>query len=382
MMSKTAKNHQGAAVIYRASVIESGRVVRRFPRKRNLILDQGLDGIAVRSWSASFTYAAVGTGTTPTSRDSGAITFTRAGTTVTASAGFFSADDVGRLLKFDSGEEMYLTGYTDPQNMTASESGALAASEGTVWYVDDTSLAVETKRTNTYGTDGGDNGSTFSGGAGTYTLKRTFLFSEEVAPITYREIGWSHEAGAGANLFGRDLFAGVGISLTAGQLLKVEMELVITFSPASSAPWANVITGWSEDGDHGLEMADIALVNSAGAAGAGGSLDPSSARVWGLGEGTTVIQNLSDTVGGDPQPNIASKVLTKAAYTPGDFSLSESVKFGVTEGNSSAIRSLYVFQSGQPVASYRVLLDAAETKDSDHTLTINFALSWGRTLVN
>jgi hypothetical protein len=387
---KLSVPHQSAEVHYTIEVIDAaGRVARRLPRRRNLILDQGLDGIAARTWAASFTHAAVGTGTTPTKRDSGAITFSRTGDTVTASAGFFVADDVGRLLKFDSGEEVRITAFTDANTVTTADSGSIAAAEGTIWYVNQTGLVAETKRSGTYSTDAGANGSSFAAGA--WTHKRTFIFDAEVGSVVYREIGWSHTASAGANLFGRDLLPGVGVSLVAGQQLRVTVELSVSYSPSTSSVYTNVVTGWTQDGTHGVEGVRTGHVETVTAAGGtadtgGGVMEPATAGRIAISTDTTGIRATSTA-----NLSLSGLLLAKAAslgsYVSGSFTRDKSATFGVTEANSTAIRSLQLttqIHTGvlQDLIAYRVLLDAAEAKTSSQTLTLVFRLSWGRVLNN
>ncbi len=380
------KISQSAAVHYRLAILEGGHEVLSVPRKRNLILDQGLNGIASRTWADSFSHAAVGTGTTPTKRDSSAITFTRAGNMVTASAGFFEASDVGRILKLDTGEEMYILVFNSATEVEVNTSGALSASEGTVWYVNQTALTAEVKRTNTYSTDGGANGSTWDGVSGTWTMKRTFIFSAEVATVNYREIGWSHTGSGGSNLFGRDLLAGSGVVLVAGQQLKVEVELTVALSPASPEVYANVITGWTQDGQHGIEDCRIGRVKADGS-NEGGRLDPSTGNFqWSMVPASTALRASADPTDCDiPGANIATINLTGQAYVAGSFTRNYVGTFDVNQGNRSDWRSMGIGGNpggGQFRTVYRVLLDAAETKDSDHSLTITFALSWGRDLQN
>lgn len=377
---------QSAAVLYTVAVLDAaGREVRRLPRKRNLILDQGLNAVAARSWVANITHAAVGTGTTPTKRDSGAITFSRAGSVITASANFFDVTDVGRLFKFDSGEEAYITAFTDAQNVTVSIAGTVAASEGTVWYVNQTGLAVESKRTNTYGSDSGDNGSTFV--RPSWTFKRTFIFSVESGSVTYQEIGWSHTATAANNLFGRDLISG-GVSLIAGQQLKVILELVVTLSPSESTAWSNVITGWSQDGNHGIECCSLDSVAPAapGTPTGSGVLEPSNGTLYfSLSTSTTALQ-VAQVGSISPGGVIGARLATgREAYVPGNFYVEFKPTWGPTIGNSASIRSIFLdYSDGSNFnrSIYRVLLAAAETKAGTHKLELTFRFSWQRTLVN
>lgn len=387
-INKTSRVGIGLAVHYSVAVLNpDGTVADSRRRKSNLLLDTGLDLAATSRFAALFTYAAVGTSANPVKRDSGAITFTRSADTVTASANFFEAGDVGRLLKFDSGEEMYITAFTDAQTVTVNESGTLGASEGTIWYVNLTGLAAETKRTNTYGSDSGDNGSTYSAPLKTWTMKRTFIFSAESTSVTYREIGWGPSSTPGSNLLGRDVLAGGGVSLISGQQLKVVVELSFTFAPNEPTEYTNVVTGWSQDGDCCIEDVNtgtaISAVNTNGSTpNVGGFLEPSetSACVLSTLSGALVSMGISS------QPDtgkLVIKEMSLATYVAGSFTRRKSVTFTVSEGNSTSIRSIWLTSSTQANnRGFRVLLDAAETKDSAHRLTLRFDITWGRVLTN
>ncbi|MCF3650167.1 hypothetical protein [Synoicihabitans lomoniglobus] len=383
-MKKISIPHQSAVVRYRFRVRnEAGEIVRRASAwRRNLILDQGLDGIAVRTWAHSFSNAAIGTGTTPTKRDSGAVTFSRAATTVTASAGFFEAQDVGRLLKWDSGEESYITAFTSATEVTVADSGVVAAAEGTVWYVNQIGLTSEVKRTSNYSSAGGANGTVWSAGTGEVIMTRTYLFSPEAAPIAYREIIWSHTSSVGNNAFGRDLFGGAGVSLIAGQQLEVEMELRIAMSPVEPTPWVTSIAGWSVDGDATIETLGLLEVAS------NGGLDGSSFQLSEASNANSVVISTATTALRVSSLNdqsltgiIQEKAMGLEAYVPGSFFRDRSVTLGVSEANSAAIRSIGI-SNGLGRVGWRVLLDVAETKLSTHTLQLTFRVSWGRTLVN
>lgn len=384
---RVGKTVQNAEVLYQISVLNAdGSVAQSMPTKRNLILDQGLNNKATQGWGKLFSRAAVGTGVTPTKRDSAAVTFTRAANVVTASAGFFEAADVGRLLKFDSGEEMYITAFTSNLEVTVNSTGALAASEGTVWYVDQTGLTTEVKRTASYGADGGDNGQTWL--SPTWTFKRTFIFSVEAAPITYNEIGWSHLADAGGNLFGRDLIPG-GVALAATQQLKVVVSLVVTYSPVVPTTWVNPIVGFGTDGEMIFESVGCNCVDAAGNGGGNGPLDPSSAGfTWTISPITTALPAGPDTNVNGTDLSGAGQVPTAAnqlAYVPGTFFKDYVATFGVGSANGTTWRS--IGEGGDPGGGqwrtwFRILMSGAGTKDSDHTLSFTFRISWGRTLVN
>jgi len=373
-----------AFVEYETFVLNpDGSVASHRKPKRNLIYDQGLNQVATNQWCECFRNVAVGTGTNPTKRDSAATTFTRAGNAVSASANFFEAADVGRLLKWDTGEEAYIATFVDAQNVTTISSGAIAAAQGTIYYVNDTGLQTETARTSTCTTDAGDNGTTFS--VDTYTHKRTFLFPAVGAPVTLREIGWSPNAGAGANLFGRDLIPGAGDALLAGQQYKVIVRLFVTISPVTQTAQADV-------GNNGYNTAGLAIheyilraystVDANGNT-AGGQLEPAlAAKMMILTADPTLLTAPSFTnqnIGGTGEAT-----LTNAAYTNGTFFRDSSTTRTVTEANGTHYG--YSFGNspggGAVVRAYTHKFTTPQTKDNLHTLGITLRKSWGRVLVN
>ena len=366
-------------VHYRLAVVDSltGREVKRLPRKRNLLTDSGLEFLVTTGWAGCFSCAVVGTGTDPVKRASGAVTVTRAANVLTASANFFEAGDVGRLWKFDSGVETYITVFTDPQHVTVADAGAVGASPGTVWYVNRTGLQAEAKRSNLYGNTGGDNGKSLA--VHTWTFKRTFIFSAEAGPVVYNEIGWSPTLAAGNNLFGQDIITG-GIALVAGQQLKVVVELSVTFSPAVSTAYVNVITNWAQNGNCIVEnWGSISGVDPDGATSGGGILDPGFLTTIGINDSADAL--VMDGSGKDMAIN-SSVAAGFLSYVAGSRVLVCSGTFSVLQGNGN-VRSLWLAGAGGTRdCCFRVLLDANEIKDGDHTLNVQFSRSWGRILVN
>ncbi|MFW6217511.1 MAG: hypothetical protein ACOC4K_00810, partial [Verrucomicrobiota bacterium] len=159
------------AVRYGLAVLSPDGSERRIAQRRNLIMDSGLDRLASTLLCNCFRWAAYGDGTTPTKRDSGTVQIGFAGGVATSNAVFFEPDDVGRLIKLDSGEEAYVTGFTDNQTVSISNADTVTAGEGTIWYVDQTALANELAVTNSYSSNSGDNGTSYFDGVVTH--KRT-----------------------------------------------------------------------------------------------------------------------------------------------------------------------------------------------------------------
>lgn len=371
-----AAPHQSAAIHYTLEIIEADGSARLAqPRKKNLILDAGLDSIGTysRRWYDVCYRCVCGTGTTPTKRDSGAVTFTRAAATVTASAGFFEAEDVGRLLKFDSGAEMYITGFTSATAVTVSASGTLAASEGTVWYVNQTALAAEIANVRT-DNEGRPISSTYAAGTLTNTWRATFPVVGGVTVI--REIGWISSSNETPDiLFGRDLLAGAGVTLVAGQQLRVTIELQVQIGPLTAQPYANVVTGWTANGQQML----ISSATDAGAADTVYRKGPLFETVL-VGTDSGALAYVSDT---PPEPAglLSAAYVSPQGYTAGTFRQVRRAVFGPDAFDSAAIRSLYVGNTTNS-ALFRVRLDAAEAKTATQSLTLDFVASWGRTLVN
>jgi len=349
----------------------------------NLILDQGLNLVASTKILSCFTYCCYGDGTTPTARDSGTITATRSGTTVTASAGFFEANDVGRLIKFDSDEEAYVTAFTSTTEITVSISGAVAASEFTIYYVDQIGLDNEEKRSNSYGGDGGDNGASFA--VDTVTYKRTYIFTAQAGAYSVSEVGFSNLAAAANNLFSRFALPAT-VSLSNGQQLKVVYELDVALSPSSSTAGDANITGWTSTGDFKIEGVGLEDMFASGNANsgfgitgsAGNGLEPSAVPDITVSTDSSAFSaiNTVRAIGGSKADKAVSQ-----SYNSGDFFIDKSVTFAITEANFE-VRSIALTWGSSEISCLRFLLDSAQTKANTHTLSVTIRLSWQRTLTN
>ena len=86
---------------------------------------------------------AVGDGAVEVKDDSGAVTASQSGATVTASGSFFAAGDIGDLIVWDSGETARVTGYTDATHVTVAASQTVASAEFAIWRVQRYALGNE-----------------------------------------------------------------------------------------------------------------------------------------------------------------------------------------------------------------------------------------------
>ena len=384
--------HQGAAVNYRTQILNADGTIARpwSPWKRNLILDQGLNKIGNGTkWASVFSQAAVGTGTPVLRRDSGAVTFTQAGNTLTASAGFFVSGDVGKLFKWGTGTagaEMYITGFTSATVVTVSVSATVGApAVGTIWSVNLTGLVAEHARSGTYTQAGGDNGSSFA--VDTWSLWRTFIFAAEAGPVTLTEIGWSENPAAGANLFGLDLIAGVGDSLLAGQQYKVQVRLTVTFSPATPRAVADVgnngfVTAGNDLAAYVGNNGGINTVNADGSS----TTNPNVFDMGGTGTTYLIttafaLPGASSTTNFMPAGQVAADTSnTWAAYTLGNFYRDLTSVFSIAVGNGN-VYGLCI-GPGNANASWCLAFTATQTKTSTNRITTVARFSWGRILTN
>jgi hypothetical protein len=230
------------------------RVLKSTPWQSNLILDSGLDRLATEQIGAQMLYAVAGTGNTPT-KDLADGTYSQAGTTVTRVTGTrdFTSGDVGKLIKWTTGEEAKITAFTNATTVTVNKTQTVAAAAIVCLYrVNQTGLVAEVKRTNTYPefTDPDDGltarAVTVDKPTTTIKFKNHYDFTAEVANVNYTEVGVSSQSGAGANIFSRMLLAGA-VSVEEGQQLRLKYELTVKIygGLVSEQPTlTGGITGW------------------------------------------------------------------------------------------------------------------------------------------
>lgn len=242
---------QGIANRFKAQIIERrpdhpdcGKVVFETPFSSNLILETGMTALVANTLCSLFTYAAIGTGTTPTSASSGSITLTTSGTTVTASTSFFSSGNVGDLIYVPgTGQSALITAYTSVTQVTINATLAIgSAQEFTLYHVGQTGLGTEVHRSNLYLTGSGNCGTTYT--EGVYTHQRTYDFPIETGSVAYSEVGFSNVGTSGANLFMRGILSEAPVDLIAGQQLRLIYYVLVTVTPVSPRNRTVPISGW------------------------------------------------------------------------------------------------------------------------------------------
>lgn len=241
--------------------------------KKNLVLDAGLNAFAGKSASlqpdqgaASFSRCQVGTSAAAQTFQSGAITFTQVGTTITASATFFTAAMVGAIIKFgnpgtSNGAEQYIASQTGTACVVSGAGMTVGSpTAGTVFLVQQTALTSALLSTSTYQTSGSSCGTTVVGNV--ITLQRTFNFAVQGSPYNANEIGWSN-ANSLSFTFGRLVLAST-ISVATSQFLQVQLQMVMTFSPSAPVAVTNVGTAIDTSGNAMLEIMSVSQVSTTG----------------------------------------------------------------------------------------------------------------------
>lgn len=369
--------------VTRVILNSDGTEFKRVERKKNLVLDQGLDNVAAYSYATLTRYCHRGTGTNPFIRDSGSVTFTVASGTVTASSNFFEAGDTGRLLKLDSGEEYYLT-YVSATQCTVTGADA-AASEGTIYYVNRTTLQTETDRTLTCRTSAGDNERSYNGTFRQFTYRRSHLFPAESGSITYQEIGWGPVNTTA--LFSGLVLSGGGDSLVAGQQYLVISELIITPTPTESTPAPDVGSGgWNTEGDINIESQTsipsraFSTIDSSGAPTGTGVVEPYvPSEIAALGATFTLVTPMGTADIGAPAGTVW-KAASLGSYAPSQFYIDKVATFGVSEANMTWHGVGHFAPSTNRILSLK--FDTPQVKDDEHTVIVVFRFSWQRVLVN
>lgn len=236
-------------------VIRGGEIVSTLPEQRNLLLDTGLAKVfSVSTMSGYGNWGHYGDSDAPNQRDSGTLVFTRSGNVVTCDGAFFEATDVGRLLKFDSGEEMYISAFTSSTVVETADSGdILTPSEGTVWYVNRTTLDSPIKRKSA-----GSASSSYS--AGVYKRIWVYDFAAETALQTVREVGFS-DVDSNADLCSRVVLASP-VVLQIGDQLRLTAYLELTASPNTPAAY-DPTSGLSEESGAGQGQFEYASTDAA-----------------------------------------------------------------------------------------------------------------------
>ena len=243
----------------------TGALVKRRLPEKNLVLDAGLNSLATKAGGQGaldtteiLNFCHVGGGTNAVKISSGAITFTQVTTTLTASAGFFTAAMVNGVFKYGvgtAGDEIYITGFTSSTVVTVNISATVAApTVGVVWQVQATTLQTVLFTTNTYQNNAGDNQTTY--GTGTFSQKRTYIVAQQASPYTVNEIGYGSTAGL---ISGRLVLSSSDVVGTTNFYVII-ITVTFTLTPNTITAVGNVGTNFNTAGNAQCEMFGITQI--------------------------------------------------------------------------------------------------------------------------
>jgi hypothetical protein len=389
-------SHVGASGRYRTRIRNADGTPARdwSPWEKNLILDQGLNQLAVspNHWGSMLVHAAIGTGNLAVQK-----TTTGAGVTlnqpttnhVTSSGPFFAATDVGALIKFDAGsagQEMRILAFNSTTDVTVDTVGTHAAASGVVYQVQQTTLqSYHALDNGTFEADA----ITYAVPAGMPTLsfKRGYQFPAEGAPVTLKEIGFTWSGAANPPLWSRVVIAGGGDALITGQIYEVEYLLTIQL-PGGAAPAAVGDTSggtWNTAGNYMVESALDAIYQAIDTTNNGRCLDPNCngnnvgiCTIIGAYAQRPVATNTDFNPGGTVTFRDS---FSQDAYVAGSFTVTRHSHFNIGSSNGT-VNGIGEGTNQGNKFGWDILFTTPVVKDNAHTLDFTHTVSWNRVLTN
>lgn len=347
----------------------------------NLLTDAGMDWVCGNATQINFFDAAkLGTGTTPTVYDSGAITASASGMALTASSSFFTSGMVGMVIQWDGGAKAYIQSVTDGTNAVLATS-VMASGAFAVHAVNRTGLAnLVATQTTKY-----TNGVTRSSGVSKRTL--SWVFAIESVNRNYTEGGIFCNGGNTAlSLF---LLTGGTVTILIGQQATLGYEFsasVNTSAVTTSWPMSEYDTtdpqGWdSTSGQHQV----VSLLSLDGISGyQAASLLPSidSGNDRGYITTTSSLIGYADEAEGTVSGGIGSyETGSKSAYASKTFYRDSTYAFSSTHSNTTAIRS-FILTDYYGKMAWQFLFDTTKGKTSNQSLSLTIRRALNRVLTN
>ena len=388
-------SYMGLRGAIQVSVLQRGRVLLRRPPQRNLILNQGLDQFGSTTLLSCLAYMTIGTGSTATEVDSGAVNISTASGLLTAgSTGFLAGDstDVGKTFKMKNLGSVYqVTAPSSTTQCTVTPTTTAGPDTFILYHTQQTGLEAEIagQRSASYLAEVGANGS--STVAGVTTHMRTYNGLAQTVACAINEIGFSPSATETTNLFSR-IKLSEPLSLDVGQRLQVIYRVEVLVSPVTPLTYAtSPIGGWASGTgtlQHSIIPSDY--VSSVDGSAAFGVNSADGLRYSSVFEPKS-INNISVRLDTDSSahPTYGSLVSTAgttedavaslSTYVLGSYTRDKQATFVEAYGNRSDWRSYYLYQ-GVVGSGPRFLFDSAQAKSDSYVLTLGVRTTWGRTL--
>ncbi len=393
--------HQAARGLYKVAVVDARTrevVWEQKDWRKNLILNNGMDRVALAAWCDCFTYGIAGNGTTPTNRSSSEVTASQSGTTVTATSGSFTftSGDVGNMIKWSTNEEARITAFTSGTSVEVTPSQSVAGATFVVYHTNQTSLAGELKRTATYLAGSPYCQTDVDLVYGIVKNRRTYDFTAETGTVSYTEVGVGWAASGGGTTFSRILLADA-VVVNSGQQLRLVYELQITMTPFTPQSFTAAVAGWpvapstTTTANQQVQLHGLSTIAASGVtttSSGGYANEPAyygnNSKIW-VSPSSTALAAFNSVV--NRLTNSATCTTTLAAYVALSFYMDKTGVFLVSQANRT---DLYTMGLGPEVpasnvypAQYNtfcVLFDEPQTKANTQTLTLTFRSSWTRVL--
>lgn len=373
--------------------LRSAGLVKKSGWTSNLVFDTGLNlfANAGTDFRDFFATTKIGGGTNPNSINSGAITFTQVGTTITASGSFFTSGMTGAILKYGTGSggvEQYIT-FTSALTATSATSMTVSvATVGTVWMVQQIGLQTLLFSSNTYSSASGANTTTFS--TNNLVLQSTTIFGTQVSPYTVNEIGYHTASSSGATCNGRIVLSSSDV-VNPSQFYVVVTQMTYTVNPSPPVSVGNMGTNFNSAGTAAIQAwmcHTIASNGSSSSINLGGS--PSGGLVEGgsfngaLVTANTISLNTTPITG--TPPNSAGLVLSSFTFSNSGQPVGIGVTATLNFTFSTSVGFIYGFEAGSVTASgsswQQLLTTPQATPAGTYQGSIFFTIAFTRTLVN
>lgn len=385
-------------LLYRIDILRKGKIIPATSWRDNLITDAGLNAFfsGTSKLLAMTMQCILGTGTpVPVRRDSGAVTFTQSGSTITASSNFFESGDTGRLFKWgtgSSGNEVYLT-YVNATTCTASVSATVSTpTVATIWYVNVSALTTPLSLSVTTEASSCSQSASTTGSVRTITCQHVLITSALASNSTITEIAFNVST-TNSNVFDRDIVSPT-VALLAGDQARVTVQFIRNYSPITAVATGNVGTGCDTTGQMQIECLSAGVgqssfisnySNSSGGVAGGNGDANQSANYVGFYTGAITFSTYSDTTNSTAR---AMWIGTQAqlAYTNGNFYRENKGSLTISQGNGTIYGVAlpgFVSSSGASVSSFVTWkFTTPFTKSSTQTIEATVRNSVTRILVN
>ena len=376
--------------------------------QKNLILNQGMDAVALYSYADCMNYAAAGNGTNANSVSSGVSSGSVAGSILTLypsgsglqnltdpAGGWSSAVQVGDVIQFNdiSQSQVMVSASVSSQTAVVSPVTSFVTTTTqsfTIWKTSQVGLQGELHRTANFFGGTGYCGTTSVGNV--VKNRRTWDFNYETSSVSFTEVGVGWAASGNNTIFSRVLLP-TSASIGAGQKMRLIYEMDISIYPnvvSPGVPFTSSIPGWGTV--YGYQnVGNYLISNIDGGGGTTGApvLDPASysgyVSIFAT-DSTTANGNSGVGVDRTGTTNRDSVPTTLSPYIPSSYTIYKNVTFAVNQLTLGNIQTIGLGWTGYnyPYAAnsnaFCCVFTAPQVKSNTQTLTLSFIFTWGRVL--